>query len=129
MSIHLRRVKKRFLLGNKMVLIFSDSKSNKLFPYGVRCQNNPKRSFDKNLPMTKKKEIIARENRADIRHRKIVTSKKELGMAIENANIAFKGDLRTIKYLITAFSIMSWFHRCKSIWWTTEKILLEKMEA
>ncbi|GBP32117.1 hypothetical protein EVAR_80883_1 [Eumeta japonica] len=85
--------------------INENSKRQKLFPYVVPSQNIPKRSSDKEVPLAQKVKSIARENRADIRHRKIVESNKELGLAIENEETKFEDgfednnitmDLRTI---------------------------------
>ncbi|GBP86796.1 hypothetical protein EVAR_99875_1 [Eumeta japonica] len=71
-------------------LCVHDSKRQKLFPYVVPSQNIPKRSSDKEVPLAQKIKSIARENRADIRHRKIVESNKELGLAIENEETKFE---------------------------------------
>ncbi|GBP79234.1 hypothetical protein EVAR_87329_1 [Eumeta japonica] len=70
--------------------IVPDSKRQKLFPYVVPSQNIPKRSSDKEVPLAQKIKSIARENGADIRHRKIVESNKELGLAIENEETKFE---------------------------------------
>ncbi|CAG4983998.1 unnamed protein product [Parnassius apollo] len=65
-------------------------KGRSFFPYVVPSQNIPKRSSDKEVPLAQKIKSIARENRADIRHRKIVESNKELGLAIENEQTKFE---------------------------------------
>lgn len=72
------------------MFIVPDSKRQKLFPYAVPSQNIPKISSDKEVPLVQIKKTIARENRAVIRHRKIVESNKELGLAIENEKTKFE---------------------------------------
>ncbi|GBP81117.1 hypothetical protein EVAR_88214_1 [Eumeta japonica] len=79
---------KAFLLA--VVFTTTDSKRQKLFPYVVPSQNIPKRSSDKEVPLAQKIKSIARENRADIRHKKIVESNKELELAIENEETKFE---------------------------------------
>ncbi|CAG5026397.1 unnamed protein product [Parnassius apollo] len=82
----LRRVSRQIT----RLFIVPDSKRQKLFPYVVPSQNIPKRSSDKEVPLAQKIKSIARENRADIRRRKIVESNKELGLAIENKETKFE---------------------------------------
>ncbi|CAG5001972.1 unnamed protein product [Parnassius apollo] len=82
----LRRVSRQIT----RLFIVPDSKRQKLFPYVVPSQNIPKRSSDKEVPLAQKIKSITRENRADIRHRKIVESNKELGLAIENEETKFE---------------------------------------
>ncbi|GBP23603.1 hypothetical protein EVAR_80220_1 [Eumeta japonica] len=82
--------KASFSSDNEIMFIVPDSKRQKLFPYVVPSQNIPKRSSDKEVPLAQKIKSIARENRADIRHRKIVESNKELGLAIENEETKFE---------------------------------------
>lgn len=72
------------------MFIVPDSKRQKLFPYVVPSQNIPKRSTDKEVPLAQKIKSISRENRANIRHRKIVESNRELGLAIESEESKFE---------------------------------------
>lgn len=65
------------------MFIVPDSKRQKLLSNAVPSQNIPKTSSDKEVSLGHRIKLIPRENRTDITHRKIVRSKKDLGLAIK----------------------------------------------